>query len=195
MGLLILEEEELERIAAISAQLANENQHVISDIIRLSNEEEFLTHGIKHNSNVTDVMIHGIQPLTPEGGYASYWNTGARIFGKLYGDRLLTGDSTLFRWAHSNDPDAHHRYMTLALARYRDLSSLKNKTPFEQNGYVKIAQAVPPEIVRLIRIDVEMPGLDRCNYSTLAERLMLRELHSTMKYSFSPGITSIKQPA
>ena len=74
----------------------------IKCLIDASNNQGFIFHGIKNDSKLPEIEDQGILPLTPEGGYISFWTIGESLFGtKILGGRISTFDSTFFHYALS----------------------------------------------------------------------------------------------
>ena len=83
----------------LAADILAGDPAAVREVIDLSNRVGYMVHGGKQSS-LYSMHENGVLPLTPEGGGASYWNTGSRIFGVNHNGEFFTRDSTVFNYAH-----------------------------------------------------------------------------------------------
>ena len=88
----------------------------VDEVVKLLREGMYLVHGVKSNKDYQSVDSHGVERKTPEGGQASFWNSGSPTFGSGTSSEMSTFNSAFFHYGHSVDfQDPHKSYMTLAL--------------------------------------------------------------------------------
>ena len=165
---------------------------VVREVIERSNSKGYLFHGIKSNRCYEDVLNEGIKPLTPEGGYVSFWTSGSRLF-SLGRGALATFDTTFFHNAHSHNTSLGEGYVTLAIAKYSDLEeALLVDKPFRPDSCMKISLTVPRELIQVIRIEIDYSGKGTSREKgQVQERLLLAELHRVLKEDYEPGGLSV----
>lgn len=141
-----------EEVESSHATIAPEN---IFEVINASNKKGFIVHGVKDNARYPLVDQEGVKPLTPEGGYVSFWVSGTRIFGTQLGEDLYTQDSVIFDWAHSRyNADPLHTCATLVITNQETLERAGVTADIKPNGYIKIKEKVPREVIHLIRVEL-----------------------------------------
>ncbi len=169
---------------------------LVKEVIDISNKETYIFHGIKGNESFSIINKEGVCPLTPEGGYVSFWASGKKIFGEILDEKLSTYDTPFFHYAHSNDSSEDFIFMNMAIAKYSDLEerSLVEKK-FEEDGYLTISQTIPRNLIHLFRAELEVyknKNVLREN-SQIAERILLKQIHNALIENYSSGrITSEK---
>lgn len=91
----------------------------IKCLIDASNNQGFIFHGIKNDSKLPEIEDLGILPLTPEGGFISFWTMGESLFGtKMSGGGISTFDSTFFHYAPSRSRiEENSLAMNIAVAK------------------------------------------------------------------------------
>ena len=178
----------------ISELIGHIDPAIIADVINISNEQTYIVHGIKSDKNYKSISEEGIKPLTPEGGYASFWTSGRYIFGNSPFKNLITIDTSFFDYAGREDSNIPYSYMNLAVAKHNDLDSILNLTEnpkdhFSHDGYLTIHKHIPGNLIHLIRIEVECnnPNITRYEYARIKERLMLKEMHRIFQDGYIPG--------
>jgi len=127
----------------------------VKRVIDISNQEGHLFHGIKRYSSLDSIKQSGILPLTPEGGPASYWTSGFRVFGaSLNPSPLNTYDTTFFHYAHSSDPSDEKIRMLIALTNTKELGRLGlNTKTISQNAYIAIRIPIPRSSIILLSVE------------------------------------------
>jgi hypothetical protein len=174
---------------AVSGIMGLTDSHLVREVIEMSNREGLMVHGFR-KPKFEKVRTSGVLPLTPEGGYVSYWNTGHRIFGVPYPDHFETFDSTVFNYAHSQEGGT--KYANVAVARHRDLERAGISTNgFHFNDYVLVRDPVPAELLHLVHFEIEDPRNDREQQQEIEVELLQR-LHDVMTF-FRPGTLQREQ--
>jgi hypothetical protein len=125
-------------------------------VIDISNQEGHLFHGIKRYSSLDSIKQSGILPFTPEGGPASYWTSGFRVFGvSLNPSPLNMYDTTFFDYAHSFDPSDEKIRMLIALTNTKELGrlGLDTKKTILSNAYIAIGIPIPRSSIILLSVE------------------------------------------
>ncbi len=179
----------------IASTIGDVSPDIVREVIESSNAEGYMFHGVKDDRLYNAVLGDGVKPLTPEGGYASFWTSGHRLFshGKYV---LRTYDTSFFHYAHSGHTEKGRSSMTLAIAKQSDLEEacLVNCS-FEQDGYIKIPRRVPRELLHIIRIEIEYVGGKGTarQRAQEKERVLLYALHEVLTTGYEPGgLTVVK---
>lgn len=180
----------------VAKAIGNVDPSIVYEIIKISNDRRYIFHGIKRNNSFGSINEEGVKPLTPEGGWASYWTSGRAIFGSRF-NRLITEDTPFFDYAHSYDFNSNSLdSMNLAVANYDCLESkIGIKDSFCIDGYFKIHITVPRDFIHLIRIETKRIGSDMTErqYGQRKERLLLNSISSVLKKDYKPGgLTLVK---
>lgn len=161
----------------------------VKSVIEASNSGLHIAHGVKENKDYESVRQTGIMPRTPEGGYASFWTSGARIFmGDDPTSKFATYDTTFFHYSHSYDPDRQHFYMTLALTNPAALPPLES-AKISQNEYLSINAPLPREKIFLLRVEINKgpTTFDERTYDQIAEQKMFEILEEALLNGYKLG--------
>jgi len=138
-------------------------------------------HGVKDYSLLRLVARDGVAPLSPEGGNASYWSAGWRIFFPIDG-------SPFFRYAHANSNDRRNHYRMLAAVTSYDLLASKGIVTgqFNPEEEISINNQVPSELISLVNIDLHGKNKslwkgDKTAVVKAAEKVLLEQLYLVMR--------------
>jgi hypothetical protein len=163
----------------------------IAKVIHLSNLSHTLFHGIREVRRVRSVIETGIAPLTPEGGYASYWTSGERLFATDVSDSgsIQTKDTTFFDYGHSRDLQSDDSYMTIALANEDDVRRHDTSFRFERNGYMQVHNQIPARDLHIVFIEVPARQHEESGrpQGQRAELAMFQTLHALLRNGYEPG--------
>lgn len=145
----------------------------VEHTINLSNNKGFLVHGIKSLSALERISSEGVRPLTPEGGFASFWAGGWKMFGnRLEGDLSMSGfDTPFFHYSHASGS-------CLALA-------VTQRLPASPDGYVAINETIEKQNMHLLIVQRGPSSLEP-NKQQL-EPIMFNLMKSVFQGNFTPG--------
>ena len=159
---------------AIATETGDETlTRTVRDIIEGSNEGRFLFHGSKR-SDTERLEEHGVEPRTPEGGYASYWTSGSRLFSS-YPDRLNTIDTSFFHYL--GNP------MVLAISKRPDSEA------FASDEVILIHDRVPYEDLQLLVVPYDDHSHDKRANRQEGERMILPMILDVVSGAYMPGTT------
>lgn len=160
----------------------------IQKVIYLSNKEGFLVHGIKDYANLSGIRQNGISPLSPEGGYVSYWTSGARIFTSSSQGALMTYDTSFFHYGHTYSQDLRFSHMLMAVARIGDLKSL-GQVDFLPDSLVILNFPVPRSDLSLMRVVLDREGTDFTprEYGRMMEKGMFELMEELFRQGYQKG--------
>jgi hypothetical protein len=178
----------------ISGLIGKTDPALVREVIKISNKEQYIFHGIKRNAYFEAVSKEGIKPLTPEGGFASFWTAGYSLFSmrKNVFNPLMTYDTPFFNYAHSTDPAKDKMYMNLAIAKYSELEKQSlTKEPFEENGYFALNKPIPRNLIHLIRIESSNSNSGR-ESARIAEQMLLKNIYNVLKKDYKKGGLTIE---
>ena len=123
----------------------------------------------------------GIQPITPEGGFVSFWNTGTGLFyhGTTLNDKIQTLDSSFFNYGQHS----------LAVSSKSVIESTLGTTlDYQPNGQLTIPKIIPPEALELIFVDldenIDVTGRAR---GQKIEQTMFTSLEEVIRDGLKPG--------
>jgi len=138
---------------AISEGVTAEN---VEELLALAVEQQILFHGVKRATFLPGVRERGVEPLTPEGGPASYWATGSQLF---Y-DRLPNPDASdwayntaFFHYGHTYDPSGRF-LMALAITEPKRLAQRKIVPHgLKEHGECTVIETVDPSLLTLVTVE------------------------------------------
>ena len=153
----------------------------VTNLIKKSNELQLVFHGIMRRTSREGVIEKGILPITPEGGFVSFWNTGTGLFyhGTTLNDKIQTLDSSFFNYVpHS-----------LAVSSKSVIESTLGTTlDYQPNGQLTIPKIIPPEALELIFVDldenIDITGRAR---GQKIEQTMFTSLEEVIRDGLKPG--------
>lgn len=127
----------------------------IRRVIKLSNTGGQMLHGIKRYESLERIQKEGILPLAPEGGYASYWSLGNRIFWSSVSSsgRINTYDTTFFDYGH-NRGKQERSGMIIAITNGNDLQKI-GPVELKEDSLVHINFPIPRAKIYLIQVNLE----------------------------------------
>ncbi len=133
--------------------LINTNPEIVSGIVDLSRKHGILYHGAR--KFYEKILEQGVRPLTPEGGYGSFWAKGLSLFVPHDHGRFRLSDlrdTPFFNYAYHDDGTGISLVVTDedTLAKY----GIQNRdSPGERTDCVVIIkETVPPEAFDMIRV-------------------------------------------
>jgi len=182
--------------ARIAKEIGNVNPQHIQQIVEMSEKKKIIVHGTKKYQYLKGIELEGIRPLTPEGGNASYWAAGWRIF--KYGDcPIYKGCS------YSEDRPSHYR-MLVSVTSYEVIEESGIAVPkFVTHEPILIKQRIPRHCISLINIDMingpkfrELFDKEPLKVGNAGRKVLVEKLYETIK-EFIPGETynvEIKNP-
>lgn len=153
----------------------------VEQLISVAKSEGFLLHGVKSRSSLGTIRERGILPLTPEGGYVSYWTCGERIFiSARSGSIGMFFDTPFFNYSHSRSTgEKTGDTMILALANKSSLQKLTRANIGPSSDVVMIDSPVPREYIMLLV--VEGPN------AKVTQQSMFGLLEDTCNKGYKPG--------
>lgn len=122
----------------------------VLELARATTAGEHIVHGVKYAEAVDKIASDGIKPLTPEGGWVSYWTSGLRMFTATDNPNssLFGYDSSIFQYTNK-----------AIILTNRDLLSKCGISFSRWDGQaVTIDKAIPRRAVALLGIK---PGLGK----------------------------------
>lgn len=135
----------------------------VENLIRLSNEQGFITHGIKRNSMLEKVTKEGVSPLTPEGGYVSFWTCGWRTFAhSLHSSPIRYMDTPFFDYGFSKDEEQKETAMAIAITSKAAIEAIiVPEVKILPNSVTTINRVVPPQAMHLLIVKQGFGGSHR----------------------------------
>lgn len=131
----------------------------ISRLIEMLNRRKIMLHGVKTSELWGQVKENGVRPLTPEGGYASYWTSGYRVFHN--GDERMTSYDTTFFHYGMGEASPSEVTMSLVLTDVDTLSiyePAEASSKYETDGYIKLNKPVPKEAACFLHVKLDKQG-------------------------------------
>lgn len=154
-------------------------------VIEIMNENRHLVHGVKSECNVEAVREKGILPLTPEGGYASYWTSGERVFAGETERGFTAYDTTFFHYGHSS-----YTLMTIALTNGAVLKRLGYQGEIPRDDYLTLHFPIPKEAFCLLRVELIQEGVSHITgreQGQFLEQKMFELLEDALVNGYQPG--------
>lgn len=123
----------------------------IRGLIDLANSRKVIVHGIKIYQRIKSVEEQGVLPLTPEGGYVSFWATGYRIFGSSLDNLspLNTYDTPFFNYAHTRNLYGEP-CMALAVTSQEKLKGVAGGVKIKPDSQLTLGFTVPRSALHLL---------------------------------------------
>lgn len=163
---------------AIGGQISPQR---VEQLISIAKSEGFLLHGVKSRFSLGTIREKGILPLTPEGGYVSYWACGERIFiSARSGSIGRFFDTPFFNYSHSRSAgEKTGDTMILALATKSSLQNFTRANIGPSSDVVMIDSPVPKESIMLLV--VEGPN------ARVTQQSMFELLENACTNGYKPG--------
>ena len=180
------------QVASLMGGDANPEQ--VDEVVRRLREEKYLVHGVKTNKDFSSVDSTGVERKTPEGGQASFWNSGNATFGS--GTATGTYNTAFFHYGHSADlNNTDNSYMTLVLTRRPDLEDiLPREDTFQDDAELTLHAVVPRDRIHVLRVEVDHKG--KSHSRELGQRIeqeMFKLLYETLQSGYTRGAKTIKK--
>ena len=151
----------------------------IEALIEASNRNGIIFHGIHDSAKIPNIERQGILPLTPEGGFVSYWSLGKPLFATNTSRGLTTYDSTFFHYAPNGRTNGEKKpSMNIAATQ---LKLVKPGVQVPPNQQVTIDRAVPRSDLALLKVSGHVNGR--------SAQVRMFELLEEVVTNFTPGIT------
>ncbi len=159
----------------------------VANLITTSNDQGFLFHGIKRADKFREIDQKGILPLTPEGGFVSFWTQGKSIFGDLKTNGSLdTFDATFFNYAHGRRHQNGPREMNIAVTK-RDLAFPQDIN--RPDGQKVAHHTIPRDLIVLLQTRQNL-GLEKETVEPVrSNQVEMFELLEEVVKNFTPGST------
>jgi len=198
----LLVAEEAAKFVSVNGDVSQER---IMSIIEASNNGGHAMHGVKWRSCVNIVESQGISPLTPEGGFVSFWTSGSRIFGAISGEgkKVDSYDCPFFNYAHCREnPEIYGSpFLRQSIKDEEVCMAITNndliervvgvKTVVSPDGYLEFKFQVPREAlcllrVRFVRNEKKTPSRAQ---GILKERALLQLMEEALLKGYKGGET------
>jgi hypothetical protein len=135
---------------AIDAQVTPQE---IERLIKKAHEDGLIFHGIKKSRAIEDIEEQGVRPITPEGGYVSFWTTGDGLFTSNDDPSKILSrfmDTPFFFHSSSIDSEGKRRKI-IAISSFSNING-EGASSSENRTVLKIKEPVFRDKIEIIDI-------------------------------------------